>query len=200
MRHAGAVTLKLLCACLLAAASQTFSARAQAPDCVKWGEAVDGIELSVSKADLTVAEEGQSKYPNLRVAFRNSGEKDVNLYLGFKGGAPHPFQFNFKLHVTDARGRTRVYEYKGPMYVAGRLDPIIVHLRAGAVYTLDVRMAQFWSPDTREYELDLDPGPYEVFLEFEGRAAGVINLDQPHVKRMTFWKGALRSNTFEVMR
>ena len=189
-----------ICTCLLLSVLLPLPSTAQASDCLRWGESVDGIGMSISTADVTINESGQAEVPNLRVTFRNRGERDANLYLGIKGGAPHPFNFNFNLHVTDAGGKTRIFKYKGPAYVAGRLEPYIVRLRAGSVYALDIRMAQFWSPETKEYELNLPPGKYTVSLEFEGREPEAVNLDQQHIHKMSFWKGKLQSNTVAIRR
>jgi hypothetical protein len=83
------------------------------------------------------------------------------------------------------------------MYVAGRLNPYIAWLRAGSTYTLDIGLDQFWSPETKEYELKLAPGDYQIFLEFEGREPDLLSHEQ-QINKMNFWKGTLKSNTLAI--
>src|SRR5256885_6647783 len=84
-------------------------------------------------------------------------------------------------------------------FVAGRLDPYIVYLRAHTTYALELGLDQFWSPATHEYQpLALSPGIYETSLEFEGREPGIVNLDQAYISKMTFWKGKLTSNSLSL--
>jgi hypothetical protein len=168
-------------------------------------EDVNGdVEMSI--ADGGVVKTG---VPNLRVTFRNLRDEEINLYLGTVGGrGPRPCKldnrevtctFNFNLSVTDASGTTRKFKFRGMSYVAGRLDPYIVHLQAHSTHTIELGIDQFWSPDTGGYEsLRLDAGKHDISLEFEGRAPGSVNLDQPYIKQMSFWKGKLTSNTLTI--
>ena len=160
---------------------------------------------------MSIADGGVVKtgVPNLRVTFRNLRDEEINLYLGtVGGGGPRPCKldnrevtctFNFNLSVTDANGTIRKFEFRGMSYVAGRLDPYIVHLQAHSTHTIELGIDQFWSPDTGDYEgLRLDAGKHDISLEFEGRAPGSVNLDQPYIKQMSFWKGKLTSNTLTI--
>jgi hypothetical protein len=177
---------------------------AQTPEKSQTGEAVDG-------AQLTIGENGLIKpgVPNLQVVFGNVADHDINLHLGSIGGSsPRPCKlddrdisctFNFKLNVSDENGVTRTYTFRGMSYVAGRLDPYIVYLRAHSTYTLELGLDQFWSPATHEYQsLALSRQIYKISLEFEGREPGIVNLDQSYISKMTFWKGKLTSNSLTV--
>lgn len=176
--------------------------RAQSSDNLQWGEAVDGVQMSISEAGVVKA-----GVPNLRVTFRNNRQEDVDLYLGLIGGSgPRPCilgnrsitcTFNFTLGVTDASGSVRRFEFKGMMYVAGSLDPYIAWVRAGSTYALDIGLDQFWSPETKEYELALAPGEYKIFLEFEGREPDLSSHEQT-INKMNFWKGTLKSNALAI--
>jgi hypothetical protein len=168
------------------------------------GEAVDGVEMAITGNGLI-----KPGVPNLQVMFRNIGDHDVNLNLGTVGGwSPRPCKldnrdlsctFNFKFNVSDRSGATRSYTFRGMSYVAGRLDPYVVYLRAHSKYTLELGIDQFYSPATHEYQaLVLPPGTYKFSLEFDGRAPGIINLDQPYLAKMTFWKGKLISNSLSI--
>ena len=167
-------------------------------------QASDDVEMSI--ADAGVVKTG---VPNLRVTFRNLRDEEINLYLGTIGGrGPRPCKldnrevtcsFNFNLIVTDASGGTRKFRFRGMAYVLGRLDPYIVHLQARSTYTIELGIDQFWAPDTGDYKsLRLDAGKHDISLQFEGREPGRVNLDQPYMKQISFWKGKLTSNTLTI--
>jgi hypothetical protein len=147
--------------------------------------------------------------PKLIVTFRNTRNDDVDLFLGIVGGSgPRPCvldgrsvicTLNFTLQVTDAAGRTRSLSFKGMMYVAGRLDPYVVWLRAGTTQELELGLDQFWSVETREYDFKPPRGRYRVALEFEGRGPGSFNVETNRLgQKLNFWKGRLRSNTLTI--
>jgi hypothetical protein len=176
--------------------------KAQSSGNLQWGEAVDGVQMAISEAGTV-----KPGVPNLRVTFKNNRQEDVDLYLGIIGGSGTrpcvlenrtiPCTFNFTLGVTDAAGKTRRFKFKGIMYVAGRLDPYIAWLRAGATYALDIGLDQFWSPETKEFELKLADGENRIFLEFEGRKPDLMSHEQA-INKMNFWKGTLKSNTLAI--
>jgi hypothetical protein len=177
---------------------------AQISESPQTGEPVDGVQMTISENGLV-----KPGVPNLQVVFRNVVDHDVNLNLGLVGGSsPRPCKldnrdisctFNFKLNVTDRNGATRTYTFRGMSFVAGRLDPYIVYLRAHTTYTLELGLDQFWSPATHEYQpLALSSGINKTSLEFEGREPGIVNLDQAYISKMTFWKGKLTSNSLSL--
>ncbi|HEX8844832.1 MAG TPA: hypothetical protein VF791_09330 [Pyrinomonadaceae bacterium] len=182
----------------------SIPAWAQSSDSQQWGEAVEGVQMSITDSGLVKA-----GIPKLRVTFRNTRSEDVDLYLGTIGGwsarpcdldnRKIPCSFNFDLYLTGDEGRTRKLKFKGISYVAGRLDPYIVWLRASSTHTLEIGLDQFWSPDTHEYEFRLAPGVHRVSLEFEGRTPELID-HQQRINKMNFWKGKVRSNILEVHR
>ena len=131
----------------------THPLKAQSQGSLRWGKPVDAIQMSISATGP-----GKAGLPKFQVTFRNAGARDTSLYLGMRGGSEPHVDLRFNLNVTDSRGKTRKFKFRGPGFVAGRLDPYIVHLQAGSTYALDVDMYQFWSPDTREWKLNLAPG------------------------------------------
>jgi hypothetical protein len=184
--------LSSICASLLLLLLVSISLRTQSSDDIKMSIEADGRV--------------KNGVPNLRATFRNLRDEEINLYLGTIGGrGPRPCKldnrevtcsFNFNLSVTDANGRTRKFKFRGMDYVAGRLDPYIVHLQAHSTYTIDLGIDQFWAPDTGDYKtLRLDAGKYDISLQFEAHEPATANLDQTYLKRLSFWKGKLTSNT-----
>ena len=160
---------------------------------------------------MTISENGLIKpgVPNLLVTFRNTVDRDINLHLGYIGGSSRrpcklynrdiSCSFNFTLKISDDSGAARIYTFRGPSYVAGRLDPYIVYLSARSTSTLELGVDQFWSPATREYQpLTLSQGIHKLSLQFEGRAPGLFNLDQSELSKLTYWKGTLTSNWLSI--
>ena len=186
---------------LCASLHSTFAQTSRMPQS---GEAVDDLQMAISETSQV-----QTGVPTLQVVFRNLGDRDITVLLGIIGGfSPRPCKLdsrnipctlNLKLSVTDSRSTTRTYEFRGITYVAGRLDPYIVNLRAHSTFALELGVDQFWSPATREYEaLSFPPGSYKLSLEFEGRAPGHVNPDQPNLANATFWKGKLTSSVLSI--
>src|SRR5882762_9505959 len=90
------------------------------------------------------------------------------------------------LNLTNEGGRIRKLSFFDKRYpaVAGRMDSYIVPLRAGSIYTLRLSLHQFWSPDTKEFDLKLLPGRNQISAQFEGGGAKFVNFDMPGIKFM----------------
>jgi hypothetical protein len=172
------------------------SSRVQSNGNLQWGAAVNGLQLSI-----TDAHSNNLQVPEFQVAFRNVGTEDVTLNLGFMlANGKVQLPQNISLNVTDAVGQTRKLKFSDRRYagVFGRLDDYVVPLRAGSTYTLKLRIDQFWSPDTKEFEWKFPPGKYQVMAQFEGSGAKISNPDVIGIKLMNFWLGTLRSNLMVV--
>ena len=115
-----------------------------------------------------------------------------------KAQLPDEVHINF----TDAQGRSRLFKFADKKHsgVAGRLDDYGVPLRAGSMYTLKLRLDEFWCPETKEFEIPLLPGRNQLAGRFHGSGAGSGNLDMQAIKLMNFWLGNVESNTLTVER
>jgi hypothetical protein len=161
----------------------------------QWGLTTQGLQMSIS---ATVKERGN---PEFQVAIRNVGEQDVTLNLGMmlangkplKGGKSL-FPTNIRLNLTDPKGKRRELHFSEPG-IAGRVDDYVVPLRVGSVYTLKLPLSQFWSPNTKEFTLELKPGKHQVLAQFEG--SGAKHGSSKFI--MNFWKGKLQSNTLTLV-
>jgi hypothetical protein len=188
-----------MCACLLLGLFLPLaSSRAQSAESPAWGAPVDGLRMSISAADSV-----RTDSPVFHLAFQNAGEKDLILRLGYmlaNGRVQLPDRIS--LTLTDANGRTRKLRFLDWRYpaIAGRVDDYIIPLRSGSIYTLDLSLDQFCSPETNEYELRLSPGKYQIAAEFEGTGAKAVNMDAPGIKLFNFWSGKLQSNVLTVER
>ena len=164
-------------------------------DQVPWGGASDGIEMSLVSTDPS----GHG----LQVSFQNVGDRDVTLNLGYMmANAKVQLPSYIRLKFTDASERERLFEFADLKHstVAGRLDDYIVPLRAGSIYTLKLRLDQFWCQETKEFEIPLVPGENHLTAQFEGRGAKFLNLDTTGMKHMNFWLGKVESNSIVIKR
>ena len=162
-----------------------------------WGPATNGLQLS-----LSVLTTGQRDDPEFEVAFRNTGEQDVNLNLGkmlANGKAQLPSKVHFELVDHSGRSRELLFLDKRHPGVSGRIDDYVVPLRAGSLHTLKLRLDLFWSPSTQEFEVKLKPGRYKISAGFQGDSAETSNPDLAGVKLMNFWKGKLQSNVAVIV-
>lgn len=107
-----------------------------------------------------------------------------------------------RLSLIDAGGRRRELRFFDKRYpaIAGRVDDYAVPLRAGSTYILTLSLSQFWSPDTKEFQLKLSQGKSQIVAHFEGGKARTDNLDTPGIKLMNFWEGVLLSNALAIER
>jgi len=140
---------------------------------------------------------------DLQLALRNVGDHDVTLNLGWmlaNGKVQLPNYIS--LNLTDGNGKTRLFEFTDKKHpgVAGRVDAYVIPLRVGSMYTLTLRLDQFWCQETHEFEMKLLPGESRLTAQFEGRGAKRANLDMPGIKLMNFWLGRIESNRLTIER
>jgi hypothetical protein len=195
------LTISIVCLLVFVLNNQV---KAQSSNGLEWGDAVDGVQMSIGEAGVV-----KPGVPILKVVFRNLRDKPINLVLGFVGGSgPRPCKLdnrqitctlNFNLFVTDPAGVARKYTFRGITFVAGRLEDYLVRLEADSTWALELGLDQFWSPATREYDpLTLRPARYQLSLQFEGRGVKFVNIDQKYLEKMTFWTGTLTSNLLTI--
>jgi hypothetical protein len=170
----------------------------RAAENLQWGAPIDGLQMSI-----TALNSGDMSVPVFQVALRNIGERDVTLNLGImlaNGKVQLPDRI--RLSLIDAGGSRRELRFFDKRYpaIAGRVDDYVVPLRAGSTYILTLSLDQFWSPDTKEFQLKLSRGQSQVVAHFEGGKARTGNLDMPGIKLMNFWEGELDSNALAVER
>jgi hypothetical protein len=157
-----------------------------------YGNATNGVQMCLT-----------SSGPNLEVAFRNVGDRDVALNLGVmmaNGKIQLPNRIAIKF--TDAQGKTRLFKFSDKRYptVSGRLDDYVLPLRAGSMYTLQLTLDQFWCEETKEFSIPPLSGNNYLTAQFEGTGAHTVNLDMPGIKLMNFWLGNVESNILAMGR
>ena len=157
-----------------------------------WGSVTNGMRMC-----LAVLKAPGRNDPGIEVSFQNAGERDVSLNLGYmlaNGKVQLPAKIHLRL--TDHTGRIRELDFADKKYgnVSGRVDDYVVPLRSGSTYTLELRLDQFWSPGTQDFDFKVKPGHYAVSAQFEGVGAETGNSDLSGMNLMNFWKGKLQSN------
>ena len=189
-----------------------------------WGTSVAGLQMSISGTS------NNSKLPEFQVALRNVGQQDIAVSLGVMlANGKSKFPSKITLNLTDANGTTRKLRYSKPAYVAGRLDDYVVLLRpidrfssqaavregdrtvtfpddsivtvaSGPIYSFSIRLSDFWSPDTKEFQVALSQGKYQVTAQLEGVGPTLHSSWSSNIASMKSWKGLLQSNAFELER
>jgi hypothetical protein len=161
-----------------------------AGDSLQWGQANDGIQMSLSSSD--------PKGSELQITLRNVGQRDVTLNLGsMLANGKVQLPDHIAILFTDGFGNTRRFQFadKKHSFVGGRLDDYIVPLRVNSMYTLTVTLDQFWCQETSEFQIPLTRGANRLTAQFPGTGARLVNSDMPAIKLMNFWLGKVESNT-----
>ena len=162
------------------------------------GQEQTALRLSIARAEAADSTPGN---PEFVITLENQGANDFVVVLGAVVGRklyPHALS----LLLTDASGRQSRLRVRGPVRVAGRMDPFIVGLPGRAHYVLRVSLAQFTSPYTGEgrtvppAEGDvaprLPPGSYDIQATLE--APGVDAKDVHGNTLMNLWMTDVSSN------
>ena len=173
------------------------AACAAEPSSQAWGEASDGLQMRIEP------ESSRAAVPTFRVAFRNSGDRDLVVKLGItlaNGAKQYPNAV--VLMLTDAQGKSRQLDSINPAFIAGRVDPFILLLPAGATFSVPIDLARYWAAASRQFEYKVTAGTYTLEAHFTGKSVSgqEANLDVQGISLMPFWKGTIASNRlrFEV--
>jgi hypothetical protein len=164
------------------------------------GPANQGLRMNVR---VESEEVGEGKVPKFRVELQNAEENDLVLNLGImlaNGRKQYPTEI--VLILTDAQGKARRFDLRGPAGIAGRMDPLIVPLPAGSVFSISVDLEKYWPAASNEFDYKLKPGTYFLEARFSGKGLTQqeANLDVKGLALMPYWTGSISSNKlgFEV--
>ena len=129
-----------------------------------------------------------------RVEIRNPGDQDLVLNLGIElanGAKQYPDAVSYTLTTPD--GRILHLESMEPGFIAGRVDPLILPLPAGAMFSFLVDLNECAAPKEKIGQLSLPPGRYALQAEFTGRAVPQpqANLDVRGIALMPYWVGTV---------
>jgi hypothetical protein len=172
----------------------TGSAVAKRPSAPTWGEAVDGLQMSIYPE---TASRPESKPPKFRVEFRNTGENDLILNLGVMlGNGKRQYPNAVVLSLTDTTGKSRQLDLREPAFVAGRMDPFALPIPIGATFSLSVDLDNYWAAKKKEFDYKLKPGSYSIQAQLTGKGVSQqeANLDVKGIALMPYWRVAVTSN------
>jgi hypothetical protein len=183
-----------LCLVTLIALAPPLATSAQAPagPVGTFGAAVNGLQLRIVPVS---SGSGVPADVKVDVALQNVGDADFVLNLGTmldNGKVMWPDAI--RLMLTDSAGQSRELRFSSRTAgIAGRIDDYIVALRAGAVYTVRLSLADY----LRDPTPTLANGRYKIAAQFLGRRAGGVNVDMQGVALLNFWTGTAHSNVAE---
>jgi hypothetical protein len=131
-----------------------------------------------------------------RVEIHNPDNQDLTLNLGIElanGTRQYPNAMSFKLTTPD--GRILHLEPVGPHIIAGRVDPMIVPLPAGATFSFLVDLNEYFAPKEKALHLTFPSGSYTLQAEYSGKATplGQTNSDVSEIALMNYWVGTSTS-------
>jgi hypothetical protein len=125
-----------------------------------------------------------------RVEIRNPGNQDLVLNLGIEYGAKqYPDAVSYTL--TTPGGRVLHLESMEPSIVTGRVDPLIVPLPAGAMFSFLVDLNEYAAPKEKVWHLTFPRGRYTLQAEYTARAVqqSQANLDVKGIALMRYGVG-----------
>ena len=170
------------------------------PRAETWGEAVRGLQMTIY---LDQAEGVPSRVPKFRVELRNAAQNDLVVNLGMmlaNGKMQYPNAV--VLVLKDAQGKSRRLDLREPWAIAGRVDPFVLPVPAGATFSILVDLDKYWAAESKEFDYKLKPGTYLLEAQFTGRGVSQqeANLDVKGIALMPYWTGTVASNQlrFEV--
>lgn len=183
----GALALGILGTAILAG-----SPPAPREDGPTWGKAHEGLRIGIDKVHFPRPGRGR---PEFRVILENVGDDDLAVNIGImlaNGRAQYPNAIWLLAEGPD--GRKQQLIPNGPGRIAGRVDPMLVPLPAGASYAVRCTLNQFSIGESAEPAAHLKPGVYRISAVYDSAKARTF--ERKNV--MSFfsarhWKGTVRS-------
>jgi hypothetical protein len=100
--------------------------------------------------------------------------------------------------LTMPDGEVLHIESMGPALIAGRVDPMILMLPAGARFSFPFDLENCSAPQERIWKLPLLPGHYSLQAQYTGSGIGKANLDEKGPELMPFWSGSVMSKAVSL--
>ena len=158
----------------------------------EWGQPADGLRMSLA---IPRNPDG-SRGGDLQIALRNIGQRDVLVNLGkIIGARAYPDRILIVPVTLEGHRILRVIHVGGPGAIGGRLDPLVIPLLAGGMYTLRIPAKDYYLLDERESLETFLPRLSALSAEWEGVAAPNFSTSGAGSPMLPFWAGKLTSNT-----
>jgi hypothetical protein len=173
------LSLTLFLVALVSVPSIAQDSTADQSSALSCGKAVQGISICLS----------QSSDRTLLVEIRNIGPTDSALNLGVMlANGKRQFPTAVQLVLIDSGGTEYRPIMDEPTMVAGRIDPFVVPLPAGASMRVPLHLSKL---DTAVNHTKT----YSAYAEFRGAAVGQAqtNLDSRGIALMPYWVGTVSS-------
>ncbi len=148
-----------------------------------------------SSLQLTLSQETPGS--RFRVELHNTGNKDIVLNLGMMlANGKKQYADRIHLRLTEPDGKVLHLDMTNPVFIAGRIDPMVVPLPKGATLVLPIDLKDYWAPQEKVWSLSLTPGQYALRAEYTGAAVPqrAANLDMQGIALMPYWTGTVESN------
>jgi hypothetical protein len=151
-------------------------------------------EAHAANPELTLI---PTKNPTLfRVEFHNPGPEDLVLIMGIalaNGSKQYVDAVRYTLKMPD--GGVLHLESRGPGLIAGRVDPLVLPLPAGATFSFPIDLVSCSATQERVWELHFLSGHYSLQAQYSGRGITQpeANLDVKGIALMPFWSGSVVS-------
>ncbi len=134
----------------------------------------------------------------LMASWVNAGPQALVLNIGMLlGNGRGQFPVLIRFQLTTPEGERRKLTPRGPTATGGRIDPMIIPLPPGAMYTITLHLAEYGAPEDRTWRWAWQPGSYTLTAPYIGRGVpvGTTNLDRRGMALMPYWTGTVDSNT-----
>jgi hypothetical protein len=181
--------------CFLAFAGIALGA---AGDPAKSGPVVKGLCL---RLEMPASKEPKKQPEHFSIVVENVSERDLNVRLGYSlnnGRSHHPDSLEL---IAKASGEAphRLIYFDGRGGIAGRVDPFLVPLPAGASYTLRCPFNHFVDPQSLR-PIDLKARDYRISASLTGKPVtrDDVNLDTLGQTMSPCWEGTIHSNEVRV--
>jgi hypothetical protein len=181
---------------------RTLSAIAFASVFGAWGAPEGGEVAGETKGAIRISIEAipsNAGSERVKATVTNGGEADQLVNLGVMlGNGKDMFPSGIVLECLAADGK-KLDIVREPFHVAGRMDPLIVPLPAGASWSVTLPLRRMTGKGPKGPER-IEPGTYRVRAVLGGKpvAKGETNGDAEGLATWRFWTGTARSGETTV--
>jgi hypothetical protein len=162
------------------------------------GNALPSLQLTVG---FDSVKDEHAATPKFRVTLRNNSENDLCLNIGFLlANGKMQFPQAISLSVVDATGKTLPLGSLKPGYIAGRVDPYILPLPAGGLFSFSVELKDYVAglPKDNGNNGHLRPGAYSFVARFASQGVKDEGVSGD-ARLMPLWAGAVTSNQLKIV-
>jgi hypothetical protein len=163
-----------------------------------WGPAEKQLSIGIV---LTVTNVTVKSPSEILICFKNVSKEDVVLNLGItlaNGKVHHPT--GLELVLTEYDGGTNRFQYIPLGGIAGRVDPFVVPLPAGATFQICCPLKSFIQNNSNRWPGLMRPGQYRLAATFTGKVVNKedANIDMVGLSLIQYWTGKAHSGEISI--